>query len=151
MEKMSFKQALLESLQSNPKRFQKKVRVNKPLKVSDIDTHKLLDYYEDYLDDYKGMEIAKEIVKLEKLDIKWWYIGDHSQEYKMTFDGCTGTLAPANFDIPYRLMHNGETFWLEAPHESPRIFSEEEIGEYIIKYPELFKKNGIDIEDYLKK
>ncbi len=152
MEKMTFRQALLESLQANPKRFQKKVRANKPLPKG-FKIEKDVLFFDDFMNlDY--LPILNEIAKMMGLDWKVFKKEDVLKaKVTVTFDGLEGT-----FNNEYQNIFDELDFnYLVFDKDEVLIISDGLIADIfpadIIKFyeqqPEVAKKHGLDLSKYL--
>lgn len=156
MEKMSFRQALLESLQEDTKRFQKKVRKNPPPKaitVNDIDEYK---FYQELgsIDGHTEECLYNELAELENLNYKIWVFRNNKErEYlDITIDGLKCRFdsddAEANL-ITYIEYNNGK---ISIYTDTPSLVMEypESFVKLYVKYPHIFEKYGFDREKFLK-
>ncbi len=152
MEKMSFKQALLESLQEDTNRFQKKVRASKPLSKG-FTFEQEIEFYDDFMAmDYVTMlnDIAKE------LNLKWKvFKKDDILDAKVTvtFGGLEGT-----FDNRYQNIWEELDFkHLVFYYDEVKLYGDgfdcscfpSDVIKFYEQHPEVAKKHGLDLSKYL--
>ena len=143
---MSFREVLLESLQPNTKRFQKKVRKNPPIKKSDISSQALEKEIR-MLNKEETIKFFNELCEENNIRFHLW---DYEAEYiNCELDGFEGILEIEG-DAEYIVYDKNTFFIAKSLYDNFTDTFRNDIVEAYNNTPHIFEKYGIDIQKCLK-